>query len=70
MPGMNGRELSDRLRKRYPELLTLFMSGYPHNVIGDRGILNPGVAFIEKSFTSKSFLQKVRQMLDHEKHKN
>ena len=38
MPGMNGRELADRLTKRTPELKHLFMSGYTPSVIATQGV--------------------------------
>jgi two-component system, cell cycle sensor histidine kinase and response regulator CckA len=33
MPGMNGRDFFERLRRRLPDLKVLFMSGCPGNVI-------------------------------------
>ncbi len=67
MPGMNGRELSDRLRNLSPNLKTLYMSGYTANVIADRGVLEEGVFFIPKPLSKKELSFKVREVLDNGK---
>jgi PAS domain S-box-containing protein len=64
MPGMNGRDLADQLRTLYPDLKTLFMSGYTANVIAHHGVLDAGVQFIQKPFSKKDLATKVRQTLD------
>jgi two-component system, cell cycle sensor histidine kinase and response regulator CckA len=67
MPEMNGRELSNQLQSRYPDLKTLFMSGYTANVIAHRGVLEDGVCFIPKPFSKKDMAVKVREVLDESK---
>ncbi len=64
MPGLSGKELSERIRARHPEVRTLFMSGYTANVIAHEGVLEPGVAFIQKPFTMKDLGEKVRTVLE------
>ncbi len=64
MPGMNGRDLSLHLRSLYPDLKHLFMSGYTANIIAHQGILDEGVAFIQKPFSMKDLAEKVREVLD------
>jgi two-component system cell cycle sensor histidine kinase/response regulator CckA len=64
MPGMNGRELSDRLRTIRPEMKCLYMSGYAANVIAHRGVLAEGVEFIQKPFTMRDLAVRVRKLLD------
>jgi DNA-binding response OmpR family regulator len=64
MPGMNGRELWERLAARKPDLKCLFVSAYPAEVITDRGLLEPGRHFIEKPFSLNEFTEKVREVLD------
>jgi two-component system, cell cycle sensor histidine kinase and response regulator CckA len=64
MPEMNGRELSEHLHAQYPELETLYMSGYTANVIAHRGVLEEGVSFIPKPLSIKDLGVKVRQVLD------
>jgi two-component system, cell cycle sensor histidine kinase and response regulator CckA len=64
MPGMNGRELADSIMQKRPGLTVLFMSGYEKETIAQRGVLEPGMAFIEKSFSVESLCHKVREVLD------
>jgi CheY-like chemotaxis protein len=64
LPGMSGRELADALRSSRPEARVLFMSGYTDDAIGHHGILQPGVHFLQKPFTTDSLLLKVREVLD------
>lgn len=64
MPGMDGRQLAERLRAFRPGLKCLFMSGYASNVIAQSGVLEPGVIFIQKPFSSADLADKVRQALE------
>ncbi len=64
MPGMSGRELWDRLRALRPDSRVLFMSGYTDDVIARHGVLEPGIAFLQKPFTPSGLAQKVREVLD------
>ena len=64
MPEMNGRDLAQTLLTLRPTLKPLFMSGYTADVIATRGLLAPGVAFIEKPFTPVALAAKVREVLD------
>jgi signal transduction histidine kinase len=64
MPGgLSGRELADSLQKNRPGLKVLFMSGYNADAIATRGILEPGVAVVEKPFTTSDLLSKVHEVL-------
>ena len=64
MPGMNGRDLARQLTALYPDLKLLFMSGYTANVIAHQGVLDEGVAFIQKPFSMADLAEKVRRVLD------
>ena len=64
MPKMNGRILSEHLKKPYPKIKTLFVSGYTANVIADRGVLQEGMSFLSKPFSKKELAFKIRQVLD------
>ena len=64
MPDMNGRELFRTASGLYPWIRVLYMSGYTDDAIGHHGVLNNGVAFIQKPFTVKALAQKVRSILD------
>jgi two-component system cell cycle sensor histidine kinase/response regulator CckA len=64
MPEMSGPQLADRLRERRPELKVLFVSGYTDDAIVRHGILEPGIAFLQKPFTPEALARKVREVLD------
>lgn len=64
MPGMNGRELANRLVLRYPQMKVLFMSGYTDNAIVHHGVLDSDATFLQKPFTPKALANRVRQVLD------
>jgi PAS domain S-box-containing protein len=64
MPEMNGREMSSKLGELCPGLRTLFMSGYTANVIAHHGVLDEGINFIQKPFSTESLALKVREALD------
>ena len=64
MPGMNGKELALRLLSLRPELKLLYMSGYTADVIAHHGVLDEGVHFLQKPFTSKQLSTKIKKVLD------
>ncbi|GAB4362538.1 MAG: hypothetical protein Kow00128_02320 [Deltaproteobacteria bacterium] len=64
MPGMDGKTLADRLRGKRPGLETLFMSGYTADVISRQGVLEPGIAYLQKPFSPKQLAARVRETLD------
>ena len=64
MPEMNGRELADQVYGIHPGMKVLFMSGYPADVIANRGVLDSGVSFIQKPFSIQELGAKVRAVLD------
>lgn len=63
MPDMDGAELQRRILRIRPRIRTLFMSGYASNIIGERGILDDGVYFIQKPFSVVDLMRKVRELL-------
>jgi PAS domain S-box-containing protein len=64
MPEMNGRELAKKITNFHPDIGMLFMSGYTANVIAHHGVLDDGVAFIQKPFSLDDLTEKVRELLD------
>jgi len=64
MPGMSGRQLADRLERVRPGTKVLFMSGYTDDTIVHHGVLDPGIAYIQKPFTPDALASKVRDILD------
>ncbi len=67
MPGMNGRQLADRLLADHPNLKVLYASGYTADVIAHHGVLNERVHFIQKPFTLKDVAEKVKEALGRAK---
>ena len=64
MPGMSGRTLADKLRQRYPGLRVLYMSGYTDDAIVRHGMLEPGLAYLQKPFRPDALVQRVREVLN------
>ena len=64
MPGIGGRELARRITARNGRIQVLYMSGYTDNIIAQGGVLEAGVAFLQKPFTPRVLRQKVREALD------
>ena len=63
MPGMSGRELANEVSLKRPGIRVLFMSGYTDNVITTGGMLEKGLAFLQKPFSPSTLAQKVREVL-------
>ena len=60
-----GLGVPDRAPRRVvPRVPVVFMSGYTDNVIAQRGVLDPGTAFLSKPFTPETLAAKVRDVLD------
>jgi len=64
MPTMSGRSLAEQLATGRPHLRVLYMSGYTDDTIVRHGVLEAGMAFIQKPFTLSMLLQKLRSLLD------
>lgn len=63
MPRMTGRELAEHLTATRPAMKVLYMSGYAEDVIASRGLLDPGLLYIAKPFSSEVLALKVREAL-------
>lgn len=63
MPEMNGRELSERLRRRWPDCRVMFMSGHTDDAVFRRDSFHSGVPFLQKPFTPVDLLEKVRRII-------
>jgi two-component system, cell cycle sensor histidine kinase and response regulator CckA len=63
MPGTSGRELAARVCALRPAIRVLYMSGYTDNVISTGGMLEKGLAFLQKPFSPSILAQKVREVL-------
>ena len=63
MPDMNGRDLAHNILRYHPNIQRLFMSGYTADLIAHHGVLEEGVHFIQKPFSTQNLAAKVRKAL-------
>jgi len=63
MPGMDGRQLADRILKTRTPTAVLFMSAYSEPAIHERGVLPSSVNFLQKPFSPQALSLKVREVL-------
>jgi two-component system cell cycle sensor histidine kinase/response regulator CckA len=64
MPRMGGRELVERVVAGRPLVRALFLSGYTDEAVMRHGVLEAGAAFLQKPFTARRLMTKIRQILD------
>jgi two-component system cell cycle sensor histidine kinase/response regulator CckA len=64
MPKMNGKELADALRKTRPQIKVVFISGYPHEVLSQQGVLDLSIHLIQKPFELDALAARIRRILD------
>jgi YesN/AraC family two-component response regulator len=64
MPGMNGRQLFERLNVDRPDIeKVLYMSGYTNNVFVENGELEDGIQLLQKPFTVDALMERVNALL-------
>lgn len=64
MPEMGGHELAKRISTVRPEMKILYMSGYADGTIGDHGVPDPDIPYLQKPFSRVVLTRKVREVLD------
>jgi len=64
MPHTSGKELADRVRALSPNTKTLFTSAYTENTLVHQGVLDKGVALLQKPFTPSALAHKLRELLN------
>ncbi|MGA8013097.1 MAG: CHASE4 domain-containing protein [Candidatus Acidiferrales bacterium] len=63
MPHLSGPELATKLSSERPDMKVLFISGYTDDTVFRHGVLEGGVAFLQKPFNLKALAQKIREVL-------
>ena len=63
LEGSSGRELAEQLLLQKPAMKVLFVSGYTDDAVVHLGVLSANTAFLQKPFTTKALLAKVRSVL-------
>jgi response regulator RpfG family c-di-GMP phosphodiesterase len=64
MPGMSGAQLATELFVTRPRMKVLYVSGYTDDTIVRHGVLEPGLAFLQKPFSPKTLARKVSEILN------
>jgi CheY-like chemotaxis protein len=64
LPGMNGREMAERLQTVRPGIKVIYTSGYAQDLIADRGVLHQDVNYIAKPYTADQIAARVREAID------
>jgi CheY-like chemotaxis protein len=63
MPLLGGPELAKRLLPVRPALKVLYLSGYTDETVVGHGLLDPGLAFLQKPFAPDMLARKVHEVL-------
>jgi CheY-like chemotaxis protein len=63
MPDMQGRELADRVRQRFPAVKVLYQTGFSDMLFENRVELEEGASFLEKPFTARGLREAARLVL-------
>jgi CheY-like chemotaxis protein len=64
LPGMNGGQLAEEIKRRQPDVRVLFMSGYAPDAILHQGQIEPGTEIIQKPVTQEMLADRIRQVLE------
>jgi PAS domain S-box-containing protein len=64
MPGVSGPELAERVRREYPGIAVVFMSGYTSDAVLRKGVEAGEENFVQKPFSTVALATKLRQVLD------
>ncbi len=63
LPGMSGRDLAERLKSHRPRMPVLYASGYNQEIVAARGVLEAGISYLAKPYTSDDVLRHVRKLV-------
>lgn len=63
MPGMNGKDLADRILQKSPLQKIIFMSGFTDDIIKPLGVLGSSIPYIQKPFTATELATNIKTLL-------
>ncbi|MGH9681726.1 MAG: response regulator [Candidatus Acidiferrales bacterium] len=63
MPGMTGAELANQFHQRFPNVRTLFMTGYTDDALGHHGLQGQTGRVLQKPFTHEALARRVSEAL-------
>jgi CheY-like chemotaxis protein len=66
LPDGSGRQAARQILAMIPTVRVLYMSGYTDDAIVHHGVLEQGLAFIQKPFTADEVVRKIRDVLSAE----
>jgi FixJ family two-component response regulator len=61
LPGVDGRQLAERICRQHADVVVLFMSGYADPMAAPNGFDAP---LLEKPFTAQTLRERVRKSVD------
>ena len=64
MPGKNGKEAYEEIRRLRPNVKVLFTSGYTGDIVFAKGVHNEEINYIAKPLVPNELQRKVREVLD------
>ncbi len=64
MPQMNGKDLHRKLLSILSDIKVLYMSGHTDDIIADQGVLEEGIAFLQKPFSVPVLIKKVHEVIN------
>lgn len=65
MPGMSGKQIQERIEGLNPRLRTVLMSGYPADIVSERGVVEADASFLAKPFSPEALVRKIRETLEN-----
>ena len=64
LKGASGTAIVQELSKMFPKAKILYISGYTENAIVHHGVLDEGVNFLAKPYTSQALIERVNRLLE------
>jgi two-component system cell cycle sensor histidine kinase/response regulator CckA len=63
LPGISGRTLAREMSTRRPGMPVLYASGYNEEIVASRGVLEAGISYLAKPYTTDELLGRLRELV-------